>query len=99
MIIHAVFLLPKPEATREELEAAMQKAKALKEKIPGIVSVQAGENRNPNNQGYSYGIFLTFTDEEHLKAYFPHPEHRVVGAELRRLSVNLLNFDIPQEES
>ena len=96
MIIHAVFLLPKAEATPEELDAAMEKARALQDKIPGIVAIQAGRNRNPNNQGYTYGMLITFEDEERLQAYFPHPEHRAVGAELRRLSVHLLNFDIPQ---
>ena len=97
MIIHAVFLLPKPEATSTELDVAMEKARALKGKIPGIVAIQVCANRNPNNQGYTYGMFMTFKDEESLKAYFPHPEHCAVGAELRRLSVNLMNFDIPQE--
>ena len=40
---------------------------------------------------------MQFEDEESFKAYFPHTEHRAVGAELRRLSVNLMNFDIVQE--
>ncbi len=97
MIIHAVLLLPKPEVPSEELDEVMEKAKALKGKIPGIIAIQAGSNHNPNNQGYTYGMFLTFEDEESLKAYFPHSDHRAVGAELRRVSVNLLNFDIPQE--
>lgn len=97
MILHTVLLLPKPEATQEELLAVLEKAKALQGKIPGIVAIQAGENQNPNNQGYTYGMFMTFDNEEHFKAYFSHPEHRAVGAELRRLSVNLLNFDIPVE--
>ncbi len=96
MIIHVVLLQPKPETTAEELEAVMERARALQEKIPAIVSMQAGENQNPNNQGYTYGLVMSFDTEEHFKAYFPHPEHRSVGAELRRLSVNLVNFDIQQ---
>lgn len=95
MIVHAVFLLPKPETTHEELQHAMELAKALQHKIPGIIDVQAGKNINVNNQGYTYGMLLRFEDEEALKAYFPHPEHRAVGAELRRISVNLMNFDLP----
>ncbi|GCE23419.1 hypothetical protein KDK_72190 [Dictyobacter kobayashii] len=59
------------------------------------MDIRAGENTNLNNQGYSYGFIMIFIDEEHLKAYFPHPDHRAVGAELRRLSVHLLNFDLP----
>ena len=97
MFIHAVFLLPKPEATTEELQAAVERVKALQQKIPGIVEIQAGENRNANNQGYTYGFIMRFVDEDHLKAYFPHPEHRAVGAELRRLSTHLMNFDLPEQ--
>ena len=97
MIIHAVFLQLKPETTSEEIQAAMEHVKALQQKIPGIIDIQAGENRNPNNQGYTYGFIMRFVDEAHLQAYFPHPEHRVVGAELRRLSSSLMNFDLPQE--
>ena len=96
MIIHVVLLQPKPETTAEDLAAVMEQARALQEKVPGIVSMQAGVNQNPNNQGYTYGLVMSFDTEEHFKAYFPHPEHRAVGAELRRLSVNLVNFDIRQ---
>lgn len=95
MIIHAVFLLPKPETTIEEMLAAMDHARALQQKIPGIVDIQAGENTNVNNQGYTYGLIMRFVDEDALKAYFPHPEHRVVGAELRQLCSRLLTFDLP----
>ena len=34
MIIHAVFLLPKPETTSEELQNAMERVKALQDTIP-----------------------------------------------------------------
>jgi hypothetical protein len=75
IILHVVLLLPRPEATEEELQHAMELARDLQRSIPGIIDVQAGANTNPNNQGYTYGIFLRFTDEDALKAYFPHPPH------------------------
>ncbi|MBE3558521.1 MAG: Dabb family protein [Ktedonobacteraceae bacterium] len=95
MIIHVLLLEPKPETTREEMLAVLERVKALKEKIPGIVSLQAGENLNQFHQGYRYGFLMTFVDEAALKAYSPHPEHKAVSADLRRLSARLLNFDIP----
>ena len=96
MIIHAVFLQLKAEITHEEIQAALDRVKALQGKIPGIIDIQAGENRNASNQGYTFGFLMRFVDEAHLQAYFPHPEHRVVGAELRRLSNSIMNFDLPQ---
>lgn len=97
MMMHILLLQPKPETTSEEMQIVLGQVKALKQKIPGIVDVQAGENRNTNNHGYTYGFVIHFADEAHMTAYFPHPEHRAVGAELRRLCSSLINFDLPQE--
>ena len=97
MIIHMMLLYPKPEATTAELDAVCERVKALQNKIPGILAVQAGANRNTQNQGYTYGCILTFLDDAHFQAYFPHPEHKAVSAELRRLSVHLTNFDLESE--
>src|SRR5438045_3382049 len=99
MITHIVLLEPKPETTPEEMDAVLEQVKALKDKIPGLVSVQAGENRHAAHFGYTYGFIMHFVDEEHLKAYSPHPAHRAVSPELRRLCIHLLNFDLPQEET
>ncbi|QBD80197.1 Dabb family protein [Ktedonosporobacter rubrisoli] len=97
MIYHILLAQPKPETTPEEMEAIFAQFKALKGKIPGLLDVQAGPNKHTVNQGYTYGFVMTFVDEEHLKAYSPHPAHRAISPELRRLSSTLLNFDIPQE--
>ena len=94
-MIHVLLLQPKPETTEEEMEAVLSKIEALQHKIPGITKIQAGKNRNPNNHGHTYGFIMYFVDDEHFQAYFPHPEHRAIGAELRRLCSRLLNFDIP----
>jgi len=69
----------------------------LKQKIHGIVDVQAGKNKNGSNQGYTYGFIMRFVDEEHFQAYFPHPEHKAVSSELRKLCTSLLNFDLTEE--
>jgi heme-degrading monooxygenase HmoA len=95
VILHTLLLQPKSETTAEEMQAVLAQVKALQQKIPGIVDIQAGENSNVHNQGYTFGFVMRFVDEEHFKAYFPHPEHRAVGAELRRLCAVLLNFDLP----
>jgi antibiotic biosynthesis monooxygenase (ABM) superfamily enzyme len=97
IMLHIVLLEPKPETTPEEMRAILEQFKALQGKIPGLIEVQAGENRHSANQGYTYGFVMRFIDEEHLKAYSPHPAHRAISPELRRLSSNLLNFDLPQE--
>jgi quinol monooxygenase YgiN len=97
MIIHIVLLQPKPETTPEQMDAVLAQVKALKEKIPGLLDVQAGANQHNAHQGYTYGFVMHFVDEEHLKAYSPNPAHRAVSSQLRQLCGTLLNFDIPQE--
>lgn len=97
MILHMVFLQPKPETTQEEMLAALERVKALKGVIPGLLDVQAGPNQHAANQGYTYGFVMTFENEETLKAYSPHPAHKAVSPDLRRLSLSLLNFDLPQQ--
>ena|SRR5579884_811610 len=97
MILHMVFLQPKPETTREEMLTVLERVKALKGQIPGLLDVQASENKHAANQGYTYGFVMTFENEEALKAYSPHPAHRAVSPDLRSLSTSLLNFDLPQE--
>ncbi len=97
MIIHIVLLQPKPETMSEELEAVLERVRALKGQISGLLAVQAGANRHQANQGYTYGFVMQFENEEYLRAYSPHPAHKAVSPELRRLCTALLNFDIPQE--
>ncbi|GCE50702.1 stress responsive alpha/beta barrel protein [Thermosporothrix hazakensis] len=95
MIQHIVLLQPKEEATEEEIQAALEHVKTLQEKIPGILSIRTGKNLNTsNNHGFTYGFVMEFADVEHLKAYAPHPEHKPVSVELRRLCTNILDFDL-----
>jgi Stress responsive A/B Barrel Domain len=96
MILHVVLLQPKPETTPEEIHHALELVKALQETISGILDIQVGENRHHAPQGFTHGFAITFATEDDLKNYFPHPEHRKVGPELRRICTQLQNFDLIQ---
>jgi heme-degrading monooxygenase HmoA len=97
VISHTLLVQPKPETTDEDMYRVFEQIKALQEKIPGIVDIQSGRNENSGNLGYTFGFTIRFVDEASLKAYFPHPEHKAVSPELRRLCTNLLNFDLSEE--
>ncbi len=94
MITHIVLLQPKSEVTDEEIAAALEHVKALQKEIPGIIDVQTGKNMSTYNQGYTHGFVMRFEDNEHLKAYAPHPAHQKVSQELQHISQKIIDFDI-----
>lgn len=96
MILHIVLLQPKPETTPEEIQHTLELVKALQKTIPGILNIQAGENHYHTTQGFTHGFVINFASEDDLRNYFPHPEHRKVGPELRRICTQLQNFDLIQ---
>jgi len=93
MITHVVLLEPKTGTTPDEMERVLAQVQTLQQSIPGIIDVQVGENLSMNQQGYTYGFIMHFIDAEHLRAYAPHPAHRVVSDEIRRVSSHVIDFD------
>ena len=94
MISHVVLLQPKAEVTEEEITKVLSHVQDLQQSIPGIVETRVGKNLSMNHQGYIYGFLMRFADEEHLKAYAPHPAHQVVSKELQTLCQSIIDFDI-----
>jgi hypothetical protein len=98
MLTHVVLLQPKAETTPEQIKQVLTQVRALQHRIAGIIEVQTGENLSTNHQGYTYGFVMHFADEASLKAYAPHPTHRVVSEELLRLCSSIIDFDLVQPE-
>jgi hypothetical protein len=95
MLTHIVLLKPKAEVSQAEITTALEHVQALQQTIPGIVSVQAGENLNgSNSQGYTYGFTMQFTGAEVFRGYAPHPAHQPVSEELQRICESIIDFDI-----
>lgn len=94
MITHVVLLKPRPEVTSDEVQQVLAQVRTLQQSIPGIVDVQTGENLSASHRGYTYGFIMHFVDGEHLKAYAPHPAHRVVSDAILRVSSQVIDFDL-----
>ncbi len=59
MFTHVVLLKPKDKIPQAKIVAVLEHLKTLQQVIPGIVSVQVGENLSgPNSQGYTYGMVI-----------------------------------------
>jgi hypothetical protein len=86
---HVVVFKYKPTATAAQIEEVTTAFKALKDKIPGIVSFEYGTNNSPENlnKGFTHVYLLTFTDASARDAYLPHPEHKKFGELLGKLKI------------
>ncbi|GGF98557.1 hypothetical protein GCM10010912_49070 [Paenibacillus albidus] len=79
MYEHIVLFKFKGNVTTEQKEEIIQTVKTFKDCIPGIIELSAGINVTEeieNMNGYSFGIRVTFQDEQASKDYFHHPLHQ-----------------------
>lgn len=74
---HVVVFKYKPEATQKQIATIEKEFRALKEKIPGVVSIEAGVNNSPEglNKDFTHVFIVTFRNEKARETYLPHPAH------------------------
>lgn len=86
---HIVVFKYKETATAAQIEEVTAAFKALKNKIPGIITFEYGINNSPENlnKGFTHVYLLTFKDAAARDSYLPHPEHKKFGELLSRLGV------------
>ena len=82
---HVVVFKYKEGATDEQIKEITDAFRALKDKIPGILSFEHGVNNSPEglDQGFTHIYLLTFENEAARDVYLPHPDHKVFGELLR----------------
>lgn len=78
IVRHVVVFKYAEDASEAEIQEITDAFRALKDKIPGIVSFEYGVNNSPEdlNQGFTHVYVMTFEDEAARDAYLPHPEHQ-----------------------
>lgn len=78
IVRHVVVFKYTDDASDAEIQEITEAFRALKDKIPGIVSFEHGVNNSPEdlNQGFTHVYVVTFEDEAARDAYLPHPEHQ-----------------------
>ena len=98
---HMVVFKFKSDATPAQIQQVTDALRALKDKIPGIVSFEHGVNNSPEkkNLGFTHAFLITFQDTAARDAYLPHPEHKKFGALLGSLNVMEDVFVVDYEPS
>ena len=88
----------KAEITQDQIDVSFAALVDLKNKIPGLQSVEHGPYKSDEglNDGFTHGFIMTFDTPECRDAYLPHPDHLkvvdLVQPRLERLVV--FDFDI-----
>jgi len=80
-LFHVVSLKFKPDAAKDQITAVEKAFRALKDKIPGILSLDWGTNVSPEhkNKGFTHCFVLTFAGEAERDVYLDHAEHKAFG--------------------
>ncbi|MCW3095213.1 MAG: Stress responsive alpha-beta barrel domain protein [Chthonomonadaceae bacterium] len=94
MVEHIVLFKWKPEATAEQIEAAVTGLRGLKELVPNVLDLSVGENFTDRGQGFTHGLVVRFPDRAALEVYGPHPAHQhVVQTFINPIRENVIALD------
>ena len=99
-LYHVVSLKFKAEATPEQIKAVETAFVGLKDKAPGILSLNWGTNVSPENRnkGFTHCFVLTFGSDKDRDAYLVHPEHKAFGKVLGPVLGDVMVIDFWAEE-
>ena len=94
-IRHVVCFKFKESAKKSEIERVEKEFSALKDKIPGILSLEWGKNNSPVNlnKDFTHCFIVSFKDEEARKVYLPHPEHMAFVSILKPILEDVFVID------
>jgi len=101
MIRHIVLIRFKPEISDAEIAAIFDELYAIKDKLPGVLSITSGKSESPEQmeRGYMHGFVVDFVDWDALQAYQDHPDHKILGGKLVANAVagidDIFVFDLP----
>ncbi|HTK06630.1 MAG TPA: Dabb family protein [Ktedonobacteraceae bacterium] len=99
-VIHILLLKPQSDVSPEQFQEAITALLALRQKIAGIVDVQAYPSMKLNDpKDYTHIVTFTFESEQHFEAYLPHPEHLVFIRAFAHRFDNLIAFDYLQNQN
>ncbi|EJN6080857.1 Dabb family protein [Salmonella enterica] len=95
MIRHILLINFVVDASVEQITNVRTAFLSMPTRIPGVISVEWGENNSPEgkNAGYTYCVMMTFVDERARQQYLPHPEHDALKEIFRPILSNLIVFD------
>jgi len=77
----------------EQIESALAKVKAMRDKIPEIVRLECGPNLADDAAGYTHYVLVEVADLAAFSAYKRHPAHEVVRQAISPVLSDHLSLD------
>ena len=93
MIIHIALFKFKSDISKEEIDSAMVEVRALKDKIPQVLEISAGENFSKHSQDFTHAIVVKFANKEDIDSYRAHPDHKPVADKLDQIEEDSIGID------
>ena len=92
---HVVSFKFKEDASDCEIKEVEKQFVALKDKIPGILSLEWGKNNSPEglNKDFTHCFIVTFKDEKAREVYLPHPDHKAFVSILKPILDDVFVID------
>ncbi|HZG73850.1 MAG TPA: Dabb family protein [Chondromyces sp.] len=94
MVEHIVLVNLTNKDAMNKKQDLIEKVRAFKEHIPGVLDSQAGDNFS---KGLDFGITVRFENKKALDDYVPHPRHQEVILLLKEMGMSdltVLDFEI-----
>ncbi|WP_445488698.1 Dabb family protein [Niallia sp. 03133] len=85
MIDHIVLVKFSESTTEEQLHEVIKRFRTLRNKIMGIIDLQAGLNFAESGKEYQVILKVRFEDRQALELYKPNPEHQAVASFIREV--------------
>ncbi|MCT8138051.1 Dabb family protein [Anaerobacillus sp. CMMVII] len=85
MIQRTVLVKFSETTTLEQLQEVVNRFKALKNTLTGIIDLQAGLNIAERNKEFQVVLMVRFEDQAALEAYVANAEHQAVAAYIKEV--------------
>ncbi len=80
---HMVWIRFKPGVSDDRISEHMADLASLKDRVPGVLRLEVGENFTDRAKGFTHGLVVTLESREALDAYANHPDHVAVAGPLK----------------
>lgn len=93
MIVHIALFRWRENISQEQINGLMRSISNLKNKIPDVVSLYAGENFSKWNEGYTHAVVVTTRTRSGLDSYRNHPAHIPVAKAVDKMEEQSIGID------